>query len=422
MKPKSLLFLLFVLFPFFLKAQSNFKPGYVITINGQTIKGFVNEKEWDTNPASINFKTSLNTAEIKNYTANDINYFEVSNSVAYKRYSGFVSTDETNPARLPTGRDSSQRQDIIFLKLQQNGPNISLYSYNDAIKMRYFIADNKAEKTVELIFRQYFIPELGTATHSENVYVSQLYDLATKYNPGSDELKQLIENSRYNMFDLKKISEKINNLIVDNTHYGTSTSIDFFIGAGADATSYSFSGNGPFYENIPNKTSVAPFITAGFNFYPDASVGRFVLRGEVLYTSSSYETQVDLYYAQPEKPKATYRLKQHEIGLSPQVLYYVYNTNGVKVYIGGGVMVNLTSYSDNATTNNADPSQKLVNVLILDKRWLSYPVKAGLILNKKLEIALSYTFPSSITGIGATSVSNYSLKVSSIKGGLSYHF
>lgn len=422
MKPKSFLFLLFVLFPFFLKAQSNFKPGYVIALNGQTIKGFVNEKEWDTNPASINFKTSLNTAEIKNYTANDINYFEVSNSVAYQRYSGFISTDETNIAKLPTGRDSSKRQDVVFLKLQQKGPNVSLYSYNDAIKMRYFIADNKADKTSELIFRQYFIPEMGTATHNENEFVPQLYDLATKYNPGSAELKQLIENARYTLSDLKKVSQQINNLSVDNTNYGTSSSIDFFVGAGADATTYSFSGKGPFYNNIPSKTSFSPFVTVDFNFYPNYDAGRFAIRAEVLYTSSSYENQVDLYYAQPEKPKATYRLKQHEIGFSPQVLYYLYNTKEVKIYAGAGFMINFTSYSDNTTTNNADPSQKLINVLVLNKRWLSYPVKAGLILNKKLEVVLSYAFPSSITDIGAASASNYSLKVSSIKGGLNYHF
>jgi len=34
----------------FFKAQTNFKPGYVITINGQTIRGFINEKEWGANP------------------------------------------------------------------------------------------------------------------------------------------------------------------------------------------------------------------------------------------------------------------------------------------------------------------------------------------------------------------------------------
>ncbi|WP_121809426.1 hypothetical protein [Mucilaginibacter kameinonensis] len=422
MKPKYLLISLLILFPFILQAQSNFKPGYVITINGQTIQGFINEKEWDTNPAIITFKTALSGAEVKNYTPNNISYFEITNSVAYQRYSGFISTDETNTAKLSTGRDSSKKQDVVFLKLQQKGPNVSLYSYNDAIKMRYFITDNKAGKTAELIFRQYFLPEMSTTTHSENEYVPQLYDLAAKYNPGSAELKRLIENARYSLSDLKKVSQQINNLSVDNTHYGTSPSIDFFVGAGADATTYTYSGAAPFLYSIPNKTSVAPFITAGLNFYPNYDAGRFAFRAEILYTSSSYESQVDLYYAQPEKPKGTYRLKQHEIGLGPEVLYFIYNTKDLKVYLGAGLLINLASYSGNTTTNNADASQVMVNVIQLDKRWLSYPVKAGLLINKKLEVALSYAFPSSITDIASNSPYKYALKVSSIKGGLNYHF
>lgn len=422
MKPKCLLFFLFAVFPFFLKAQTNFKPGYVITLRGQTVRGFINEKEWDANPAAISFKTALSTTGVQNYTANDISYFEITNSEAYQRYSGFISTDETNIARLPTGRDSSKKQDVVFLKLQQKGSSVSLYSYNDAIKMRYFMADNKAGNTFELIFRQYFIPEMGTATHTENEFVPQLYELATKYNPGAAELKQLISDAGYKLPDLKKISQKINNLDADKTNYGTSSSVDFFAGAGADVNRFSFSGDGPFHNSMPAKTSVSPYIAAGFNFYPNASVGRFVFRGEVLYTSSSYETQVDLYYAQPDKPKATYKLKEHEFALSPQVLYYIYNAPAFKVYAGVGFMVNVTSYSGNTATDNSDPSHMLVNVLILDKRWLSYPVKAGLLLNKKLEVALSYAFPSSITGVAATSVNNYSLNLSSLKGGLNYHF
>ena len=33
----------------------------------------------------------------------------------------------------------------------------------------------------------------------------------------------------------------------------------------------------------------------------------------------------------------------------------------------------------------------------LDPQWLSIPVKSGVILNKKLEISLSYSFPVSIS-------------------------
>lgn len=419
MKPKCLLISLLILFPFFSKSQTNFKPGYVITINGQTIQGFINEKEWDTNPAIINFKSALSGAEVKNYTPNDITYFEITNSVTYQRYSGFVSTDETNISRLPHGRDSSKRQDIIFLKLQQKGPNVSLYSYNDAIKMRYFIADNKAGRTFELLFKQYFIPDMGPITHVENEFIPQLYDLATKYNPSSAELKQEIEQASYKTPVLRKISRMINDMAVDNTHYETLSSFDFFIGAGVSASKFKFGGELPFRNATDSKTTYGPTFSAGVNFYTNAKIGRAVFRAELMYWTSSNETMADLYYGQSDKPKIKYHFDQRNITAYPQFIYYLYNTNAIKFYGDIGVTVNFAKYTQ--VINSAGTSASNNNLLSFDKNWLGFPIKAGLIINKAFEVNVSYAIPATINSGDKTS-GNYSIKQSGFKAGINYHF
>jgi opacity protein-like surface antigen len=419
MKPKCLLIVLLILFSFFSKAQTNFKPGYVISVNGQVIHGFINEKEWDANPTIINFKTALNGAEVKNYTPSDITYFEITNSVAYQRYSGFVSTDETNISRLSRGRDSSKKQGVIFLKLQQKGPNVSLYSYNDAIKMRFFIADNNAGKTYELLFKQYFIPDMGPVTHVENEFIPQLYDLATKYNPSSAELKQEIEQASYKTPVLRKISRMINNMPEDDTHYETLSSFDFFIGAGASANKFKFEGELPFRNASESKTTFGPTFSAGVNFYTNAKIGRAVLRMEIMYWTASNETVADLYYGQPDKPKITYHFDQRNITAYPQFIYYLYNTNAVKFYGGIGVTVNFSKYtqlvssSETISTNN--------NLLSLDKSWLGFPIRAGLIINKAFEVNASYAIPSSINS-GGKAAGDYSVKQNGFKAGINYHF
>ncbi|AYL94143.1 hypothetical protein [Mucilaginibacter celer] len=420
------LFLLFVLLPFFSFAQSHFKPGYVITTGGQTVQGFIDERDWDNNPTSISFKTSASATDTKSYTVDNISYFEVTGSVAFQRYSGAISMDETDINKLSTGKDTSTKQATVFLRLQQKGDKVSLFSYSDDIKTRYFIADNQAGTTVELIYRIYRTGEAagvnGTNTRSENQYVPQLYSLATKYNPSSSKLGVLIEKAEYKPGDLKSISQLINNQTVDNDSYGSHAGMDFFVGAGVDASTYKFTGAAVFYNDVPNKTSFAPVFIAGVNFYTNKDIGRFIFRTEVLYTSSSYNTIVDVYFNQPDKPKATYRLKQHEIGIAPQVLYYFYNTANVKAYAGIGLMLNLTSYGGNNITNNADPTSVRTNILVLDTRWLSYPIKAGVLLNKNIEVALAYSLPVSITNIAATNTANYSLNLSSFKAGVNYHF
>jgi len=419
MKIKLLLLLVILLYSLFSKAQSNFKPGYVITINGQTIHGFINEKEWDTNPAVINFKTAVSGIEVKNYTPNDITYFEITNSVAYQRYSGFVSTDETNISKLSRGRDSSKKQDIIFLKLQQKGPNVSLYSYNDAIKMRYFIADNKAGKTYELLFKQYFIPDMGPVTHIENEFIPQLYDLATKYNPSSTELKQEIQEASYKTPILRKISQMINNMPIDNTHYETLSSFDFFIGAGVSGSKFKFGGELPFRNATDSKTTYGPTFSAGVNFYTNAKIGRAVFRAELMYWTSSNETIADLYYGQPDKPKIKYHFDQRNITAYPQFIYYLYNTNAVKFYGGIGITVSFAKYTQVISSTSTPASNN--NLLSFDKNWLGFPIRAGLIIDKAFEINASYAIPTTINSGDKTS-GNYSIKQSSFKAGINYHF
>jgi opacity protein-like surface antigen len=419
MKPKCLLISLLILFSFFSKAQTNFKPGYVITINGQTIQGFINEKEWDANPTIINFKTALNGAEVKNYTPNDIAYFEITNSVTYQRYSGFISTDETNISRLSRGRDSSKKQDVIFLKLQQKGPNVSLYSYNDAIKTRYFIADNKAGKTFELLFKQYFIPDMGPITHVENEFISQLYDLATKYTPSSEELKQEIEQASYKTPVLRKISRMINNMSVDNTHYETLSSFDFFIGAGVSSNKFKFGGELPFRNASDSKTTFGPTFSAGINFYTNAKIGRTVFRFELMYWSASKETVADLYYGQPDKPPIKYHFDQRNITAYPQFIYYLYNTNAVKFYGGIGVTVNFPKYTQAVSSSATTSSNN--NLISFENTWLSFPIRTGIIINKAFEVNISYAIPSSINS-GSQTAGDYSVKQNGFKAGINYHF
>lgn len=418
MKIKYLLLPVLLLCSFFSYAQSNFKPGYVITAKGETIKGFINEKEWDSNPESINFKTSAANSNISNYTVNDLKYFEVTNSVGYERYSGPVSNDETNISRLPTGKDTSLKQRTVFLKIQQKGDKVTLYSFTDDIKTRYFITDHAAGTTYELIYRIYFIPELGVATHSDNEYVPQLYELAAKYNPSSEELKQEIEKATYKTPVLRKISRMINNMAVDNRHYETQSSFDFFIAAGISANKFKFGGELPFHNATDSKTTYSPTFSAGVNFYTNAKIGRAVFRAELMYWTSSNETMADLYYNQPDKPKIKYHFDQRNITAYPQFIYYLYNTNAIKFYGDIGITVSFAKYTQVISSTGTPASNN--NLLSFDKNWLGFPIKTGLIVNKAFEVNISYAIPTTLNSDKTSG--NYSIKQSNFKAGIYYHF
>jgi hypothetical protein len=334
-----------------------------------------------------------------------------------------ISTDETNLSHLSTGRDSSFKTDIIFLKLEQKGTNVILYSYTDQIKTRYFIADNKSNAPYELIYRIYHISDQGGATHSENVYVSQLFELAQNYNANSEDLKRLIEKANYDLVDMKLISQKINNMAIDNKKYSTPAALYFFAGVGVNVSSIKPTGTLPFY-NVPNNTSVRPTVSVGTNIYSNPSVGRFVIRAEILFTEHAYKAMVDSYFNQPDKPKNEYQFSQYIISLYPQLLYNIYNTNALKFYLDAGIAVNFSKNTGNSF-HNITTNTTTDNYLALNTNWITYPIKAGFVLNKKFDISLAYAFSTSVTNNAtskAASNGNYSINVSSIRAGVSYIF
>ena len=72
MKKYYLLLLFFV--PLISIAQSNYKKSAMVDMNGDTIRGFINYKEWGQNPKEILFKNVLSDQPQK-FSANEIKYF-----------------------------------------------------------------------------------------------------------------------------------------------------------------------------------------------------------------------------------------------------------------------------------------------------------------------------------------------------------
>jgi hypothetical protein len=400
MKHLNKLLLAAALLPSFAFAQSNYKPGYVVTAKGDTLRGEINQKEWYGNPRSIDFKGSTG---IKTYTADDINFFEILNSSAYQRYAGSISTDETNPARLSHGVDSGKKQDVVFLRLEQKGPNVILYSYTDAIKTRYFLTELSTNNTAELVYRSYFLPDQGVKTRDENIFIPKLYELAQKYNPESEDLKGEILKASYNGGDLKEISQKINKMTSDKKTYSSSATIKFFVGVGLSTTTSKPEDKfplyaGPDYRTIaPSKTTIFPMISAGINIYPNPNVNKLVIRGEL------------------QKP-SDYSFNQYVVIFNPQVLYNLYNTVNFKFYIDGGVAFNVAKNTGNGYIN-VNSNESFSHYLQLNTTWFSFPFKLGIVLNNKIDIAVAYTTPADITNS-----KQYSISQSSVKAGINYLF
>src|SRR5258708_35898015 len=131
------IFTFLLLIPFFSIAQSKYKPGYVVTLKGDTLHGFIDYHEWDKNPKDIRFKKELNTENAESFSVENSMAFALIGFEYYEKYKVSVSLDRIEVERLSNGVDTSTMMSNVFLKRIIKGNNINLYEYKDDIKNRF---------------------------------------------------------------------------------------------------------------------------------------------------------------------------------------------------------------------------------------------------------------------------------------------
>ncbi|HEY2581256.1 MAG TPA: hypothetical protein VGI43_05600 [Mucilaginibacter sp.] len=416
-----------VFLPLFSLAQGNYKQGFVINLKGDTLKGYIDLREWGSNPTSINFKTSLDKSSLQKFAVNDISYFEVTKITAYRQFITSISLDETNIQRVPDHRDTSSRMDNVFLKVEQRGKNVTLYSYTDDIKQRFYIYDTQVNRIAELTYRIYFVPndKNNVTTVSQDAYKQQLLLTAQKFDTYNDNIKTLLEEANYNGDDLRLVCRKINNTSDKEEEAGKIKKpfVRFFADAAVGFNTINRTGTFPLYNSNPSHSSATPKISAGINFYPAPQVGRTVLRIEAAYTSVNYETSGNLDYQYNPDLISSFSFVQHNFSLTPQLQYNVYNSDAISFYLNVGLSINFSQYTGN-TVYDPYTHDTYTDFSGLNDRWLSVPIKTGIILKNHLELLLTYIPTVSISDnhAGTHQDFDYSLNYTSLQAGLGYIF
>ena len=391
-------------------AQSNYKPGYVIGLKGDTIKGYIDYREWSFNPGEISFKQARGDKQSRQLTADDINYFEVTGLEAYERYAGQVTMDATDLNRLSDTRDTSSKIMVVFLKVLQRGPRVNLLSYTDNMKARFFLQE-PGQQASELIYRAY----VGGV---DNVYFRQLSVLADKYHMLDAGMVHDITHADYYKQNLLKIVSRINGISAADyaKKYDEPAKISFSASAAVN-----FSSINPYdhYKATGGKSSSSffPAVSVGAGIYADPNVQslEFIVQG--IISGNHYQSSY-IFTGSPYVP-VKYSFSQVWFAIAPQVQYNLYNTPGTKVFAGFGVALTLHEYYsakydlDYAATKvtNADLSKSG----ILNSFTLPVMVKAGVRIGGKTELFAAY-----FTNSAAANDRYFQVNYNNIQLGLTY--
>ena len=148
--------------------QKNYVPGYFLSLNQDTIKGFVDFHEWEINPYRVYFKPSMEE-EGTYFHPWEIYGFGVWTEKE-EHYRGVVMEMDLTPVKKSALlRSTEQVMELksIFLRIHVLG-EISLYSLLDENFKKHFFVETERGVIEELQYTKYLVPKAKTKILVEN--------------------------------------------------------------------------------------------------------------------------------------------------------------------------------------------------------------------------------------------------------------
>jgi hypothetical protein len=414
-----------LLSPFFGLAQANFKKGYVVNTQGDTLRGFINYQELrGKEPGLLAFKTSGSDKATLEFPPATSRYAEITGLVAYQSFQGRISMDVTVLPRLSHGMDTTKQAVTIYLKVLQKEKNVSLFSYTDQLKTRFFL-QVKEGQIQELGFKKYYYKQTNSV-RTLKPFTGQLLLAAMDLNLNTPALQKQIASAQYQALDLVAIASILNELDPQQQDQQLSqrNNTRFFTGLSINHTDFSVKGQHPLASNAESKTSYLPAVSLGLDLFLNPHIQQLFFREELILhlasadiSSKQQGTLSDLFFNQS--------FFQPTISLVSQLGYNLYNKENLKLNLGIGGAANFSAYLDNEYhtryINRLDErlsnERKEKDHHQFTTVWVAFPIRAGLVLNQKTDISLLYTLPSAINRY-----TNFSFYRSSLQLGVHYLF
>jgi len=406
---KSLSTLFFILFLFCnVFGQKNFLPGYVLNKDKDTIKGFVDYRNWDKNPYKIIFKEASSGPE-KSYGVNDIEGFEVYGSDIYKRAVVLLDMSAVDMDRVYQRAEIEDKTDTIFLRFLTQGRNLRVYEFVDH-KYHFFM--QKEDGPIEELIYKLRIDEQSGNLRTIRGYVQQI-KMALVETGITSEQSRAVDRMKYNASDFRKffsgLDGSLSSADTTKSKKGKKSS-QFFAGAGITQQQLGFSAENPALNSLKFDHSVSYIIAAGVDFFSGRNFRNLVLRGELSLN------EVQAKGSGKSKTGSTgtgqhneYLFKQINITPTISFLYKFLGNTKARPYLGIGIGYNISTYPKHTLTYTNELTgsvRKDDNFPELEKQWMGIYARTGVILHEKFELGLTAQVSGSFinySGIGEKS-------------------
>ncbi|GAB3936412.1 hypothetical protein [Mucilaginibacter myungsuensis] len=408
-------------------AQRNFRDGYIVNAKGDTARGAIDYQNWERNPTVIRFKDA--SGKVSDQTPANTKAFSVAQAGLYRTFTANISNDVIRPGRAENRLDSVKRPATIFLKLLQTGKNLDLYEYIDKNRPHFITVEKKTGRPLELTYHFFYFNAVESRI---NGYRNDLIDYAQTYKVYNERFLAQVQQANYEAADMIAMVNIINGVAsskeavfdqvkaqakaekrkaVKSIDEGSSkVDIELFAGATMNVGNYSFTGFNDLAVDPKAVSTLLPQLGFGVDFTRDPNVARLVVRVEV----SAFSGQL-----KAESANALKTVDMFNISLRPQLTYNLYIKDPIKVFISSGFIFGLSNIS-NMKYSVVNPKYNVINGQqdLFDK-YVGIPIRAGVLINRRVEIYGGYILPSDIENAGALS---YNATLSFVQAGVNYHF
>jgi hypothetical protein len=397
-------------------AQINFRDGLIVTNGGDTLKGFVEHRETDLTPASIRFKSSL-AEDAQSYDVSDVSYFSLKGIESYERHKVSISMDPVTLKEAVGYKNVPAVEKAVFLKVLQQGKVISLFSYRDDLKMRFYVLEPESFEPQELVYK---ILKVGVKFAENFAFRDYLLFSAEKSGVLTDKLKSKIKKIKYTENQLLTAVSEINGIEETRVKILNKASTGLWAGAGINVAQLHYYGDDEYAKNAQSSPSSMYFISIGYDLAKNPYIGKMVFRTDISVSLAEFATTTH-DYRYSSSLDVSHVFKQNTLSLGVYALYNIYNRENLRLFISAGVRANFSSYVNQYELRRSSAGS--VDILPNKdaeprKIWPSLPVKAGVVVLRKVEIGVMYS-PNMVLSHGDFV---YKFGINSFQVGASYHF
>ncbi|RYY66700.1 MAG: hypothetical protein EOO12_03450 [Chitinophagaceae bacterium] len=321
---------LFLALSLFASAQRNWRPGYVVNRDGDTLRGEIDDRKWSLTPASIAFRPSAQDP-LSEYGVRQLNGFAVADGDLYAVQELEVDDAPVDMSYLVDITENRSNLRRVFLRRLYEGHRVSLYELQEASKTHFFIRDSSGIFS-ELQYRVGYIP--GTRTiDTRRGFRNTLY----LYVPDKESaLAEAVRNAEYNSESLLLLFPKLNaeeSLSRSERRQRTrGVRLQVFAGAGIVTNFDQLKSTPSMAQTPPEKSSADPLYIAGLELSEKNRLQHFFLRLAFSYSSFSYRGDVKL-----PTTTITYEARNVKTFRSGVSVNYQHHFGRLKAYLGPGV-------------------------------------------------------------------------------------